>query len=1047
MVGQAKLKVYLLGGVRIEFDGNDLPQVRGRSLELLVWLALHPGPRDRDEVAEAIWPNLSASQARNNLRQTLMKLVDAFGEEVEPVFIRGERDVVGLQAADTWTDVLAVQELIGDGRLHSAEGLLKGELAPPLSVGWLSDFRAEMRRHEIELLERLAQRAELDSDGEKAARLTERWVALESGAERPRRELIKRRLQAGEQVAAGEAAHDLLELLADQEVAPSPETQAVLDRLHLKGDDPSRELEMTDRETLLIQLGSHDDIRALAAAQALAGQLLRCSRGGYLTCEVGASFAEDEPLITVKWAGVGQEVSVPLDKARGLLANEDDFLAHVLISAFLPEDADAHRKSPAGGVRRTTEAQERVVRDSASSIRTERSMQIVEDMRNEIDVALIGLSAAGKSITAMQAVGALSEQGWTSTWIDLSEPAASELTLLFSLLLTEPGSAGKHIFVIDDLQANPGLATKLSTLLARLMPALECVSMLLLVGWDSARSLVGELWPKAKVMACAGEQILPAIADGLSKGSVSPEALTGIRDVSQGDLLVARKALERHAEKGSVPTLAEIAGTSFESLTQGRPLSPEATKLAYLLAALGQFEIDASRDFAQAATKPGFDELLERRVVRPYGEFVAVGHRSHAALISIHLAHTNPEIVQSQEAPAKVAVNYLRTAGDSQIIATLERLDLAGSSRDDSDQHGSEFLRRAWESIKILSNYLRRHTEADPTWGDNVASAVNAANALARFDAEAWAKIARFIRGRWHCEAGGDLPAPSAEVTSERDDFDAISGRMEEEDKLKAEAGEEVEVAADGIDFDRVHRTWVLGQLLGFEAAAPRRDRARIACLLEAARRQMEPEGNFYPARVPWVTARVVLGLAAAGDTFQSSDVVRQACDWLRRPSPEGPYDLGVWEGGTGTWNSAIETTSMCLSALVRAGVPLDDPAIRSGRSFLLSNRHLWVKAGAEVDAATALEAFILTGGRWREVRPELMRLLAWAQSKEPWTRTSLSALESQEQSSAVAQIANALVGILWATVKSELPLLFEGLAVRELAGAARDPEMVASDG
>ena len=418
---------------------------------------------------------------------------------------------------------------------------------------------------------------------------------------------------------------------------------------------------MTDKETLLIQLGSHDDVRALAVAPGPCGTAPLLWSGGSLACEVGASFAEDEPLITVKWAGAGQEVSIALDEVRALLAREDDFLAHILISAFLPEDADAYRKSPAGGVRRATEAHERVVRDAASSIRTERSMQIVEDMRNEIDVALIGLSAAGKSIAAMQAVGALTEQGWTSTWIDLSEPAASELTLLLSLLLTEPGSAEKHIFVIDDLQANPGLAAKLAALLARLIPTLDCVSMLLLIGWDSARSLVDELWPKAKVMACAGEQILPAIADGLSKGSISPEALTGIRNVSQGDLLVARKALERHAEKGSVPTLAEIAGTSFESLVKGRPLSSEATKLAYLLAALGQFEIDASRDFAQAITKSGFEELLERRVVRPYGEFVAVGHRSHAALIGIHLANTNPEIVQSQEAPGEIARQLPRT--------------------------------------------------------------------------------------------------------------------------------------------------------------------------------------------------------------------------------------------------------------------------------------------------------------------------------------------------------------------------------------------------
>jgi hypothetical protein len=257
---------------------------------------------------------------------------------------------------------------------------------------------------------------------------------------------------------------------------------------------------------------------------------------------------------------------------------------------------------------------------------------------------------------------------------------------------------------------------------------------------------------------------------------------------------------------------------------------------------------------------------------------------------------------------------------------------------------------------------------------------------------------------------------------------------MDEEDAAKRAENVPIEIAAASIDFDRMHRTWVLGQLLGFEASAPGRPGSRLNDLVLAAGHAQEPDGNFYPPRVPWVTARVLLGLVAAGNTTNSSRSVQQACQWLRRPYPEGPYKAGAWEGGTGTWNSTVETTAMCLSALVRAGIPLDDPAIKAGKAYLLSQRAAWVQPGAEVDAANALQAYILTGGRWREVTAELMHLLSWARAREPWTRTSYLASESQAQSSTVAHVADSLVGILWATVKTELPILLEGIATEREA-------------
>jgi hypothetical protein len=771
---------------------------------------------------------------------------------------------------------------------------------------------------------------------------------------------------------------------------------------------------------------------ALEAAQALAVAALgRSEDDPCLPLEVEVDPEADDSALLVRSAAGHQEVRVSLKAARDLLADPDRFLVSILCRLFdLPENlADG----AAGLVSRVSEAAVRMKSTGSTAVPTERVSEAIDRLRGGADVAMIGPSAAGKSVATAQIVQRLTDAGWAVSWIDLSDPAVGAIDLLVSLAAAEEGPAASHLVVLDDLQANPGAAIQIGNLLTRVSPAVRSHLRVVLLGWDSARHLASEVCPGAVTIPCSGEDLLRPVLEGLAGGEVQDEVLSRIRRLSAGDLLVASEAFQHYLRTGEVPSLQEIAGASFEELTEGKPLSSEAMRLAFHLAALGQFEIDAAKAFAEAQSRPALEELVARRIVRPVGSFVAVGHRSHAALIAMHLRAEQPDLIDTLGSPVRLSLDYLRAAGDGQIVAMLQRLDLASAARRDSDQHGSTFLARAWESIQILRNYLRRQVQSDATWGDNVASAIHAAQTFSRFDEEAWGTTAQFVRSRWIAD-GHQLPEPHGQSSQERDDFTAIAEKMDEEDAAKKAENASIEMSAASIDFDRVHRTWLLGQLLGFEAWAPGRSSPRLESLVAIAERVQEPDGNFYPARIPWVTARVVLGLVAAGNSVSSNRSVQQACQWLRRPYPEGPYKAGAWEGGTGTWNSTVETTAMCLSALVRAGVPLDDPAIKAGKAYLLSQRAAWVQPGAEIDAANALEAYILTGGRWREVSAELMHLLSWARDREPWTRTSDLASESQVQSSAVALVANSLVGILWATVKAELPILLEGIATEREA-------------
>ena len=123
-------------------------------------------------------------------------------------------------------------------------------------------------------------------------------------------------------------------------------------------------------------------------------------------------------------------------------------------------------------------------------------------------------------------------------------------------------------------------------------------------------------------------------------------------------------------------------------------------------------------------------------------------------------------------------------------------------------------------------------------------------------------------------------------------------------------------------------------------------------------------------------------------------------------------------------------TTAMCLTALVYAGVSLDDPAVRGGVAYLRSQQGEWLAAGQEIDAVDAMETLILTGTRWREIQNHLLQVVAWARDRDAWRHASDSASESQDESSKVPAVANSLTALMWATVKSELPLLLEGLSV-----------------
>src|SRR3954468_236013 len=118
------LRVRVLGGLSLEAGGGPpapppgppapRPPAPARAAaparELLAWLALHPGPHPRLELAMRFWPDVLETSARASLRTTLHELRRALGDAAEHLAVDRER--VGL--VDVSVDLHALERLPPD---------------------------------------------------------------------------------------------------------------------------------------------------------------------------------------------------------------------------------------------------------------------------------------------------------------------------------------------------------------------------------------------------------------------------------------------------------------------------------------------------------------------------------------------------------------------------------------------------------------------------------------------------------------------------------------------------------------------------------------------------------------------------------------------------------------------------------------------------------------------------------------------------------------------------------------------------------------------
>ena len=233
-----RIRLNFLGPAEASFGGRLIAFRTRKSLALLAFLALDPGPHPRERLADLLWPEADGADARASLRTALNYIRHGLGPVADSV-ITATRASLGVRlGAPIDLDIQALTDArdlarrshcnVLSGKIEAAVDqyrgpFLAGMLLPdaPDFEAWIETQRTYWRGVESELLDRLATRQMAERDPAAAITALERWTALNPDEELAWQRLIDAHLWTQDAAGARRAWSAYRRALAELDAEPS----------------------------------------------------------------------------------------------------------------------------------------------------------------------------------------------------------------------------------------------------------------------------------------------------------------------------------------------------------------------------------------------------------------------------------------------------------------------------------------------------------------------------------------------------------------------------------------------------------------------------------------------------------------------------------------------------------------------------------------------------------------------------------------------------------------------------------------------------------
>lgn len=214
-----RMHVELCGRFGVHLDGapvSDDAMRRSKTRAVLSMLALAPQFQlRREQVADALWPDLDGDAAANQLAKAVHALRRAFEPDLaaraQSRFLESSDGLLHLTAPGGVTvDAVEFRDAARFGlaagtsaALDSAVALIPGELLPEfLYEPWTMPLRDEIRTSSARVLERAAELREQAGDARRAERLWRRLLDVEPASESAFQGLIRSAIRRGDRTEA-----------------------------------------------------------------------------------------------------------------------------------------------------------------------------------------------------------------------------------------------------------------------------------------------------------------------------------------------------------------------------------------------------------------------------------------------------------------------------------------------------------------------------------------------------------------------------------------------------------------------------------------------------------------------------------------------------------------------------------------------------------------------------------------------------------------------------------------------------------------------------
>ncbi|MFL5661320.1 MAG: ATP-binding protein, partial [Ktedonobacteraceae bacterium] len=241
------LHLRLLGDFSLLYNDQQVTNLNTTRLRsLLAYLVLHRDvPQQRQHLAFLFWPDATEAQARNNLRQLLHQLRQAFPEvehflsadthmlhwhPVTPFHLDVAEFEQALTLADAATQRNEQHPL--QAALEQANSLYRGELLPGCYDEWILPERDRLRQRHLQVLEHLLRLFEGQGDNVTAIRYAQRLLGLDPLSEDLSRRLMRLFALNNDRASALHVYHTCVTTLQRElGVDPDPATQEAYERL------------------------------------------------------------------------------------------------------------------------------------------------------------------------------------------------------------------------------------------------------------------------------------------------------------------------------------------------------------------------------------------------------------------------------------------------------------------------------------------------------------------------------------------------------------------------------------------------------------------------------------------------------------------------------------------------------------------------------------------------------------------------------------------------------------------------------------------------